>query len=103
VTDKNEQPETAMPAQPQVVVVDPHHAPVQYVDWIVTGGPGPASGTINVVLAAVDYAMTGIDGRPQAIVQSRLRLSLGTAASLHRFLGDPLTAASPKPQSNTLN
>ena len=75
-----------------VVVVDPHHAPVQYVDWIVTGGAGPAAGMVNVVLAALDYTMI-TDGKPQAIVQTRLRMSVNAAANLHRFLGTILTAA----------
>src|SRR5262245_48079469 len=41
-----------IPPTIDVVVVDPHHAPVQYVDWIITGGHGPSQGTVNVVLAA---------------------------------------------------
>jgi hypothetical protein len=88
----------------QVVVVDPHQVPVQYIDWIVTGGHGPSAGTVNVVLAAVDYAMVA-DGRPQAIIQTRLRMSLAAAANLHRFLGNILFAATPATaaQSTSLN
>lgn len=87
-----------------VAVVDPHDAPVQYVDWIITGGHGPSQGTVNVVLAAVDYAVLS-DGKPQAIIQSRLRMSLAAAANLHRFLGNILFAATPTPpsQSTSLN
>jgi hypothetical protein len=100
MAEKNEE-QRAAPAQ-EVVLVDPHQVPVQYVDWIVTGGPGPAPGTLNVDLAAIDYAYTR-DGRPQAILQARLRMSLSTAANLHRFLGELLTAATPQPQSMSLN
>jgi hypothetical protein len=103
VNEKPDQP-SPPPSALEVVVVDPHNAPVQYVDWIVTGGVGPALGTINVVLAAVDYAVT-TDGKPQAIVQTRLRMSLTAAANLHRFLGGILFAATPAPpaQATSLN
>lgn len=101
MTDKPDETEPAAPAS-DVIVVDPHDVHVQYVDWIVTGGLGPAAGTLNVVLAALDYTVTS-GGRPQAIVQSRLRMSTSVAANLHRFLGGILFAPTPPPQSNTLN
>ncbi len=94
----------ALPAQIDVAIVDPHNAPVQYVDWIVTGGHGPSQGTVNVVLAAVDYGVL-TDGKPQAIIQTRLRMSLAAAANLHRFLGNVLFGATPPTpsQSTSLN
>ena len=98
--------EETKPAAPtlEVVVVDPHQAPVQYVDWIVTGGIGPAAGVVNVVLAALDYGVM-TDGKPQAIVQTRLRMSVNVATNLHRFLGSILFAAEPPSpaQSTKLN
>jgi hypothetical protein len=96
--------EETKPAAPnlEVVVVDPNNAPVQYVDWIVTGGVGPAAGVVNIVLAALDYTVVA-DGKPQAIVQSRLRMSVTVAMNLHRFLGGILSAAEPVPQSTKLN
>jgi hypothetical protein len=101
--EKPDQPAHS-PSPLEVIVVDPHNAPVQYVDWIVTGGVGPALGTINVVLAAVDYAIT-TEGKPQAIGQTRLRMSLTAAANLHRFPGGILFAATPAPpvQATSLN
>ena len=108
MNDKPDPPKPAIagsaPGALEVVVVDPHNAPVQYVDWIVTGGHGPAQGTVNVVLAALDYTVV-TDGRPQAIVQTRLRMSVSAAANLHRFLGNILFAAAPTApvQSTSLN
>ena len=104
-----EKPDRPTPTAPafEVVVVDPNHAPVQYVDWIVTGGRGPAGGTINLVLAAIDYAIM-VDGKPQAIVQTRLRMSVNAAANLHGFLAALLSSTGnapsvSEPPSNTLN
>ena len=85
---------------PQPTIVDPHNVTIQYVDWIVTGGIG--NGVVNVVLAALDYSIM-VDGVPRAVIQTRLRLNTTVATSLHRFLGEILTGASPKPQSNKLN
>ena len=94
------------PASPapvlEVMVVDPHNAPIQYVDWIVTGGVGPAGGVVNVVLAALDHTVV-TDGKPQAVVQSKLRMSVTVAMNLHRFLGGILSAAEPTPEPNKLN
>jgi hypothetical protein len=106
MAEKLDKPTPTVPAF-EVVVVDPNNAPVQYFDWIATGGRGPAGGTLNLVLAAIDYAIM-TDGKPQAIVQARLRMSVNAAMNLHRFLGELLTGtgdapSAPKPPSNTLN
>jgi hypothetical protein len=104
VNDKPETPNAEAQPAIQVAVVDPNNAPVQYIDWIVTGGHGPSEGTVNVVLAAVDYAIL-TDGKPQAIIQTRLRMSVAAASNLHRFLGNILFAATQATasQSNSLN
>src|SRR5262249_36631646 len=102
MADEVTKPVPATTQSLEVVIVDPHNATVQYVDWIVTGGVGPAAGMVNVVLAALDYTVVA-DGKPQAIVQSRLRMSVTVAMNLHRFLGGILFAAEPSAQSTKLN
>jgi hypothetical protein len=76
------------------VLVDPHLAPVQFVDWIVTSGTGPSPGTCNIDLAALDYGPS-IEGQPRAILQCRLRMSFKTAANIHNALTAILLAAQP--------
>jgi hypothetical protein len=104
MAEKLDEPKPAA-AEPQVAVVDPHHIPVQYVDWIVTGGLG-SHGILNLALAALDFTAM-VDGKPLAIIQSRLRMSVSTATNLHLFLGDLLASAGStpvvKPPSNVLN
>jgi hypothetical protein len=105
MTEKLDEPKPVVPSL-EVIVVDPNKLPVQYVDWIVTGGLG-GNGVLNLALAAVDFTIL-VDGKLQAVVQTKLRMSVPTATNLHRFLGELLTAtagrpAPPNPPANTLN
>lgn len=81
----------------RVSVIDPHNVPIQYFDWIVSGGSG--AGIVNVALAAIDHGIATNEA-PRVILQAKLRMNVTVAANLHRFLGELLAGHSPKPTSH---
>lgn len=72
------------PKQPKVV--DPHHVETAFVDWLVTAGA--YDGVVNLTLGALDHAFAiPPDGLADAVITSRLRMSMVTAERLYNVLG----------------
>ena len=91
-------------------VVDPHNAPIQFVDWIVTGGM--FQNVLNVTLGTIDHSMKeSNEESARVVVATHLRMPREFATIVHTTLGNILglnpdqtgTPTPSVPPQNTIN